>query len=134
MIKGINHIIFSVKDLEEAFDFYKEILELKPIMKSSYSAYFEVGDTWLALMEEAGNKKRNLYNHIAFHLNQEDYYKLKELLVRSKVESWQDDKTEGESFYFCDPSGNKLEIHYNTIDDRIEYGKLNWTGDIKWFR
>jgi catechol 2,3-dioxygenase-like lactoylglutathione lyase family enzyme len=31
MINGINHITLAVKDVEKSFEFYKDILSLKPV-------------------------------------------------------------------------------------------------------
>lgn len=41
MIKGINQITLSVKDLDISFNFYKDILNFNPIAKWKNSAYFE---------------------------------------------------------------------------------------------
>jgi predicted enzyme related to lactoylglutathione lyase len=35
MINGINHITISVKNIDSAFLFYKDILYLKPVIKSN---------------------------------------------------------------------------------------------------
>ncbi len=52
MINGINHITISVKNIDSAFLFYKDILKLKPVMKSNRSAYFLAGKVWLALDQQ----------------------------------------------------------------------------------
>lgn len=133
MITGINHITLSVKDIKQSFIFYKDVLKLKPVMISSYSAYFTAGKTWIALVEEKDkDQKTVLYSHIAFDLNRKKYVKLKTRLIELKIESWQENKTEGESFYFLDPSGNKLEIHFSNLKKRIKYGKKNWGKEIEW--
>jgi catechol 2,3-dioxygenase-like lactoylglutathione lyase family enzyme len=49
MIDKINHITISVNNIDSAFDFYKNILNLNPVMKSEFSAYFLAGKTWIAL-------------------------------------------------------------------------------------
>jgi len=35
MTNGINHITISVKNIDTAFIFYKNVLKLKPVMKSN---------------------------------------------------------------------------------------------------
>ena len=49
MINGINHITLAVKDVEKSFEFYKDILSLKPVAKWENGAYLTAGDTWIAL-------------------------------------------------------------------------------------
>ena len=46
---------------------------------------------------------------------------------------WQQNKTEGDSLYILDDSGNKLEIHFSTLGNRIKHGKKNWSKDVEWF-
>ena len=45
MINGINHITLAVKDVEKSFEFYKDILSLKPVVKCKNGAYLTAGDT-----------------------------------------------------------------------------------------
>ena len=45
MINGINHITLAVKDVEKSFEFYKDILSLKPVVKWKNGAYLTAGDT-----------------------------------------------------------------------------------------
>jgi len=93
---------------------------MKPRMKSSMSAYLECGKIWIALVEEKIEYSMNeKYNHIAFSVKRKDYCKVVENLKRYGVREWQSNRTEGESFYFLDPSSNKLEIHYSSLDSRI---------------
>ena len=33
MVQGINHINLSVRDLESAFNFYKDVLQFKPLCR-----------------------------------------------------------------------------------------------------
>ena len=134
MINGINHITLSVTDITESFSFYKDVLFLTPVMLSSRSAYFKAGSTWIALSEEKDAKHNDeTYSHIAFNVHEDDYQRIIDLLKENMIESWQDNNTEGESFYFRDPSGNKLEIHYSDLKDRVNFGKEHWDEDIMWF-
>ncbi len=134
MINGINHITISVRDINTSFDFYKNVLLFKPVMKSEFSAYFKFKNLWIALQQEKREiQKNNLYSHIAFNISKRYYDKMVEHLKINKVKTWQKNKTEGESFYFIDPDGNKFEIHYSTLKDRIKHGKKNWSNKVKWF-
>lgn len=132
MITGINHITWNVVDIEESFHFYTAILGLKPIMKSEWSAYFTAGHIWLAVVK--GEPRDDVhYDHIAFQVDKANYDHLVEALLAYGVRSWKDNETEGKSFYFLDPSGNKFELHYSGLDARIEDGKKNWDDTVTWY-
>ncbi len=133
MINGINHVTLSVKNIDESFKFYKEILGLKPIMKSKISAYFKAGTIWLALVKDASKINGNDYSHVAFNIDSKDFNNLKNKIKNYGAKKWQENKTEGDSFYFLDPSDNKLEIHSTSLDDRIKHGKEHWKKDVEWF-
>jgi catechol 2,3-dioxygenase-like lactoylglutathione lyase family enzyme len=122
MIKSLNHITFAVKDLEKSFEFYREILGLKPIAKWKNEAYFKAGDTWLALNydERVTTSIRNDYSHIAFTCLDAEFRELKAKLLNYGSSEWSENKSEGESFYFTDPDGHKLEIHVGDLDSRLK--------------
>lgn len=48
----MNHITFSVSDLEKSIAFYKDILNAKLLVKRDNLAYFDVDGLWLALNVE----------------------------------------------------------------------------------
>ena len=132
MINGINHVTWNVENVEEAFRFYVNVLGLKPIMKSRESAYFMAGSTWLAVVK--GDRREDTgYDHTAFDLDRSDYDKTVEILRKREVVQWKKNESEGDSFYFLDPSGNRLELHCSSLESRIEYGKENWEGDVEWY-
>lgn len=133
MINGINHITLSVSNLDESFHFYTNCLGCKPIMKSKYSSYVFLAGIWIALQEERGLEHYNqTYTHIAFNVAKIDYAIIVNKLQKEKVHEWKTNDTEGDSFYFTDPSGNKFEIHYSDLNARIEYGKKHWE-NIEWY-
>ena len=43
MIRGVNHITFSVRDLEVSFRFYTKVLGLRPVARWYKGAYLEAG-------------------------------------------------------------------------------------------
>lgn len=48
---------------------------------------------------------------------------------RSYAIIWQDNWTEGESLYFLDPNGHKLEIHASDLAARLQAARENpWAG------
>ena len=123
MINGINHITISVKDIETAFSFYKDVLKLKPVMKSNRSAYFYAGKIWIALDKREPYDTSENYAHICFNVSKKYFNKFIEGIKKNNIKQWQKNETEGESLYILDDSGNKLEIHFSTLKERIKYGK-----------
>jgi len=131
MINGINHITLSVKDAERSFIFYTKILGFKPIAKWPRGSYLLAGDTWIALHNDGKTRCEKLpeYTHIAFSVSRDDFQKMKDKIIESGAEVWQDNKSEGESLYFVDPNGHRLEIHATDLASRIKAAKANpWEG------
>ena len=133
LINGINHITISVKNINSAFSFYKDVLNLKPIMKSNFSAYFCAGEIWVALIQEDTYEPSNNYAHIAFNISKNHYHKFVETIMENNVKEWQQNESEGDSLYLLDDSGNKLEIHFSTLKERIKHGKIHYGKEVQWF-
>ena len=129
MIKSINHVTYSVSDLQNSVDFYKNILKAKILLEGKNTAYFTVGGVWLALNEESDiprNEIQYSYTHIAFSIDEREFdgwYKwLKENNVNI-LNGRQRDVRDKKSIYFTDPDGHKLELHTGTLEDRLKYYK-----------
>ena len=121
MIQGINHITLAVKDVELSFEFYARVLGFKPVAKWGEGAYLEVGDTWIALIRDVkvADAIRRDYSHIAFTCNSPDYQSLRARLLEYGCVEWSKNESEGDSFYFLDPDGHKLEIHVGDLESRL---------------
>lgn len=131
MIIGVNHITLSVKDVEESFAFYSQVLGFRPVARWPKGAYLLAGDMWIALVLDQNVRKATLpeYTHIAFTIGIKDFKLLSSRIKLSGVEIWQDNWTEGESLYFVDPNGHKLEIHCSNLENRIRTAKEKpWEG------
>lgn len=135
MIDGLNHVTLAVRDIEESFQFYVGVLGLKPVQKSDSSIYLLAGDAWLALVLDANARREPLaeYTHVAFTVSQTDFDALKKRIVQAGAPEWQKNRSEGDSFYFVDPNGHKLEIHTTDLTARIRAGKKEWGDEVQWF-
>ncbi|WP_342689307.1 metallothiol transferase FosB [Bacillus pumilus] len=128
-IKGINHLLFSVSDLETSIDFYTNVFDATLLVKGKKTAYFDLNGLWLALNVEKDIPRQDIqhsYTHIAFSIDEEDvdhmYNKLKHLNVNILPGRPRDEK-DHQSIYFTDPDGYKFEFHTGTMKDRIDYYK-----------
>lgn len=125
MITGLNHITISVRSLDESFSFYKDVLGFKPKIKWSKGAYFETGNLWFVIFEDASVRVNELseYTHFAFTVAKENFILMSQRIIESKTKIFQENSSEGDSLYFLDPNGHKLEIHCGNLESRLNYYK-----------
>ena len=108
---GINHIALEVGSIDEALTFYGSIFSFKLRGRGQHSAFIDMGDQFIALMESpapAGDRERH------FGLVVDD-----RSAVRQLAEAAGAKVLPGRFLDFLDPWGNRVQV--------VEYSDIQFT-------
>jgi glutathione S-transferase fosA5 len=136
MIEGLNHVTLSVSDLPRAVAFYRDVLGLRPLARWREGAYLLAGEsTWICLSLDTSVRNGPLaeYSHVAFSASSDGFAGMCERLRGSGAREWKRNTSEGDSFYFLDPDGHKLELHVGDWRTRLASFRLGPRNGLEFF-
>lgn len=116
-LRGLNHVTFTVSDLPRSITFYRDILRGRLRAVWDGGAYLEIGDLWLALLVGEPAPATD-GSHVALTVVPEDFPVIA-ARIRGVTGEWKTNRSEGESLYFLDPDGHRLELHDGTLSSRL---------------
>lgn len=121
MIRGLNHLTLAVRDVDRAVAFYRDVLGLEAAKVWPGGAYLTAGPLWLCLSLDPNTRSEPTpdYTHIALDIAAEDFESAVERVNSSGARLWKDNRSEGDSLYFLDPDGHKLELHVGSLQSRL---------------
>nr|WP_240386615.1 fosfomycin resistance glutathione transferase [Asaia bogorensis] len=122
LIRGINHVTLCVRDLDRSIPFYRDLLGCALRERWEKGAYLEAGSLWLCLELLPGSQaiSRRDDSHLAFTVEPAGFTPMCERLL-GRVTLWKQNRSEGDSLYFLDPDGHKLEIHVGSLSTRLQW-------------
>lgn len=131
MVSGINHITFSVLNLQQSIEFYRDVLGMKLRVYWDTGAYLTAGECWICLSLGATEPTKD-YSHVAFTVSEEALLAIRRKLNQMGSIEWQKNASEGDSVYLLDPNGHRLELHCGTLATRLASLKHNPYKGLVW--
>ncbi|MGK5061230.1 VOC family protein [Janthinobacterium sp. LB3P112] len=122
MLTGLNHLTLSVRDLAHSIVFYRDMLGLRLHACWARGAHLSAGDLWLCLALDGQDRAALAspgYTHYAFSIAPADFAPFAARLRAAGVPEWQQNSSAGDSLYFLDPDGHRLEAHAGSLAQRL---------------
>jgi catechol 2,3-dioxygenase-like lactoylglutathione lyase family enzyme len=131
LVTGLNHVTLAVRELERSIAFYRDLLGFALRAHWPDGAYLEAGSLWLCLSRDdaAGSDPRPDYTHLALSIDAADFAALRDR-IRTAYPIWKENRSEGDSLYFLDPDGHKLELHIGSLASRLDHYRQHADGDM----
>ena len=130
VLTGINHITLATEKLTESIEFYAA-LGFVPHVRWEKGAYLSLNELWLCLSKGKVNSKHD-YSHLAFSIEKSEFEKMRSFLSANGAKEWQKNISEGNSIYFLDPNGHKLEVHVGDLESRLSELRKNPYVGMEW--
>lgn len=121
MITGLNHLTLAVRDVGRSVAFYRDVLGFAVAKSWPHGAYLTAGDLWLCLSrdDETRSAPHPDYTHVAFDVAASEFEAVARRILGAGAALWKENRSEGDSLYFLDPDGHKLELHVGTLESRL---------------
>jgi catechol 2,3-dioxygenase-like lactoylglutathione lyase family enzyme len=121
VLKGLNHITLSVRDLSRSITYYTDLLGFSLRARWNKGAYLSLGELWLCLSHDPKTRTGPLaeYTHFALSVDPADFDPFSQRVEDGAHPTWKENTSEGESIYLLDPDGHKLEVHAGSLESRL---------------
>ena len=108
---GINHVAIEVGDIDAALEFYGKIFDFTLRGRGDDSAFIDMGDQFLAMMQRDGTREGEM-RHFGVVVDDRS-------TVRERVEAAGGRLLPGRFLDFLDPWGNRVEV--------VEYANVQFS-------
>jgi metallothiol transferase len=125
LVKGINHVTFSVSNLDVSLAFYQQVFDAALLLRTERMAYLDLSGLWIALNVQADIPRQEIrqsYTHLAFTVEAQDMEHMEDRLRQLHVPikpGRPRSAGEAHSLYFTDPDGHLLEVHSGDRETRL---------------
>lgn len=121
MLKGLNHLTLSVRDLSRSVTYYTELLGFSLRARWNDGAHLSLGDLWLCLIRDprVRTSPPAEYTHFALSIDCEDFEAFTRKVTEAAHPIWKENTSQGKSLYILDPDGHKLEVHAGSLESRL---------------
>jgi catechol 2,3-dioxygenase-like lactoylglutathione lyase family enzyme len=124
----------AVRDLDRALHFYVDLLGCRPRARWRRGAYVEAGSLWLCLeLDARAGAPQNDDSHMALSVDATEFALIAQAIRAEGATVWKENRSEGDSLYFLDPDGHKLEIHVGDLRTRLESCRTRPYDGMKFF-
>lgn len=131
MLTGLNHLTFTVRHLNRALLFYRDVLGFHHHVSWLRGAYLSIDSLWLCLAVGDPRPSQD-YSHAALSIGADDFQAMRGKLLAAGVREWQPNTSEGASMYFLDPDGHKWELHVGDLQSRLNSLRVQPYEGLEW--